>query len=167
MGEPAPGIALQPRSSVDIGFPVVQDFGNIPQQTEPIRREQPAGQPQRQGYFTSILSSLPNLSLSSITGDTTNSGAASSAAQQQSAPSNPGGPQDPSSYGFSQNPYGAPSTTGPFVAVEQQGFGDIGLGLPPNSSPKPPLAAVALPPSGGELYNYVFQYIVEINNMAW
>ncbi|XP_076658889.1 uncharacterized protein LOC143362526 isoform X2 [Halictus rubicundus] len=59
------------------------EFTPIPLNTEDTKA--PENQPARQGYFTSILSSLPNLSLSSITGDS---------AQANQGPENTANPQD-------------------------------------------------------------------------
>lgn len=59
------------------------EFTPIPLNTEETRA--PENQPVKQGYFTSILSSLPNLSLSSITGDSS---------QANQGPENTANPQD-------------------------------------------------------------------------
>ncbi|XP_008214633.1 SEC23-interacting protein isoform X2 [Nasonia vitripennis] len=119
-----------------------------PQAPPPQQQQQ---QPQKQGYFTSILSSLPNLSLSAITGETQQ--------PQQQQQYNPtviepsytfhGSPQ-----GYASGPYGAPPSN-PYEyrgAVNQpQGLGDFNAGIAPPAAPpqQPQAPPPAVPPSGG------------------
>ncbi|XP_033209663.1 SEC23-interacting protein isoform X2 [Belonocnema kinseyi] len=97
-------------------------------------------QPQKQGYFTSILSSLPNLSLSAIKGE-------SHKAQEYQEPQE-AQYVDP----YLQNPYGSPSGPRSFLATNPY---DSHLSTQPSpfeSSPAPPQQVpppTTLPPSGG------------------
>lgn len=93
-------------------------------------------QGQKQSYFTSILSSLPNLSLSSITGD--NSKQETQEAQQVVQHVDP----------YGQNPYGPLAGSTNFVTTNP--FESCPPTFEPNPvAPQqlPPLAT--LPPSGG------------------
>ena len=105
-------------------------------------------QPQKQGYFTSILSSLPNLSLSTIKGE-------SNKAQDQQKPQQSGYEYvDP----YAQNLYGPPPGPPTFLATNAHDSP-----LPPTQSspfqafPAPPqltLPPTTLPPSGGEFSHF-------------
>ncbi|XP_043268616.1 SEC23-interacting protein-like isoform X2 [Venturia canescens] len=157
--EPLPGAPSQPSASKEVEFPVAQDQSTISHQSEPARRD-PSDQAPKQSYFGSILSSFPNLSLSSITGDTAGSQTIYS---QQAGSTNPDGARE--AYGFSQNPYAPSTAPGAFVAKDPtrdtfgqhpQGFSDIGFAPPPIASeasqPRP--AVPTLPPSGGPGSSY-------------
>ena len=100
-------------------------------------------QPQKQGYFTSILSSLPNLSLSAIKGESNKPQEYHEPQQAQYV--------DPSL----QNPYGPPPGPPTFLATNPY---DSRLQTPTSpfeSSPAPPQQVpppTTLPPSGGEFF---------------
>lgn len=109
--------------------PTLSHPGSFPPQQNPSPA--PPAPAQRQGYFTSILSSLPNLSLSAITGESP---------QQQPTPP--------------QQTYGAPTYGGPSpydIRGGQQSDFNAGLVAtpPPLQQPGPPPSASAPPPSGG------------------
>ncbi|XP_033341529.2 uncharacterized protein LOC117229259 isoform X2 [Megalopta genalis] len=129
------------------------EFTPIPLHTE--EPKPPENQPVKQSYFTSILSSLPNLSLSSITGDTPGSQAS------QSFETNP---QD-------RNPHLPPfdhrdpltDTTPPpvpnFYEPRSTNFARSGDVYPGSSSslpapPQPPTAPPTIPTSGDGPISY-------------
>lgn len=109
----------------------------------PEEPKESTNQPQKQGYFTSILSSLPNLSLSAIKGESIKAQEYQEPQQAQYV--------DP----YLQNQYGSPPGPPSFLATNPY---DSRLPTQPSpfeSSPAPPQQVpppTTLPPSGGELF---------------
>ncbi|XP_031837403.1 uncharacterized protein LOC116429085 isoform X2 [Nomia melanderi] len=128
--------------------PVVTDseFTPIPLHSETTKA--PENQPARQGYFTSILSSLPNLSLSSITGETSNQGQENVASLQNRNPHLP--PPDRRD-SLKHTP---PPPVSNFQDSRRTNFaksGEVYSGNSPNlSAPPQPAAAPPTIPSSGD-----------------
>ncbi|KAL2716185.1 SEC23-interacting protein-like isoform X1 [Vespula squamosa] len=112
-------------------------------------------QPAKQGYFTSILSSLPNLSLSSIKSD-------SSGSRESQGVEIATGKQDTNSYGVSQERHGSLPETSSFLAVNphdpygvnQSGSGEVNLGVTTFVAPPQPTLPPTVPISTGGPVSY-------------
>lgn len=122
------------------------EFTPIPLHSENTKA--PENQPAKQGYFTSILSSLPNLSLSSITGDSSNQGQENVASVQDRNPYLPP-PDRPDPLKHAPPP--------PFSNFQDPGrtnfarSGEVYSGNSPNlSAPPQPAAAPPTIPSAGD-----------------
>ncbi|XP_043664464.1 SEC23-interacting protein-like isoform X2 [Vespula pensylvanica] len=112
-------------------------------------------QPAKQGYFTSILSSLPNLSLSSTKSDS--SGSRGSQGTEVAT-----GKQDTNSYGVSQGRHGSLPETSSFLAANphdpyganQSGSGEVNLGVTTFVPPPQPSLPPTVPISTGGPVSY-------------
>lgn len=107
-------------------------------------------QPAKQGYFSSILSSLPNLSLSSTKPDSSESRGSQGVEVTT-------GKQDTNSYGVSQDRHGSLPETSSFLAVNphdpyganQSGSGEVNLGVTTFVAPPQPTLPPTVPISTG------------------
>ncbi|KAK2586202.1 hypothetical protein KPH14_001465 [Odynerus spinipes] len=118
-----------------------------------------ANQPAKQGYFTSILSSLPNLSLSSIKAESSSGTQGSQGAEAVAS-----GKQDTNPYSVSQGRHGSLPETSSFLAVNPHdprgvnppGSGEAGLGAQSTfaSPPPQPTLPPAVPISTGGPVSY-------------
>ncbi|XP_012268843.2 SEC23-interacting protein-like isoform X1 [Athalia rosae] len=140
--------------------------------TDEHRDSNAESQPQKQGYLSSLLSSLPNISLASITGDREDASARSSLKDQSGSSEyptvypyynpSPGQPSYPSNVGPPNqqiNPYETPATArapGNWYQPENTSGGAPfpPANIPSTSSPTVQPPPVALPPTGTPSSSY-------------